>query len=335
MSIMTIALTMGDPAGIGPEVVLKLLKERDQFSEVAFVVCGSPGVFKETAAALGLPMSWPEKGPRDIALLMPGEVMVLEPPGMPAGPFETGKVSGEAGCAAMLSVRLAADLAKTGAVDAMVTAPINKEAVGLAGFPTPGHTEFLAVRTGAEKVVMMLCSEKLRVSLVSTHVALRRAVEGLTQEGIVDCIRITEEGLRRWFGVRNPRIAVAGLNPHAGETGRFGEEEGEIIEPAVRRAREMRIDCKGPVSPDTVFLKATGGEFDAVVCMYHDQGLIPLKLLSFGKAVNVTLGLPIVRTSVDHGTAFDIAGKGEASASSMAEAVRLAMEIVRNRRSHD
>ena len=335
MSIVTLALTMGDPSGIGPEILVKLLDRRTDFPGVAFVVCGILSVFAETAKSLNIPIDWPERGPKDIVMLTPGQVMVLEAPGVPSGPFELGRLSREAGQAAMLSVRLAVDLAKAGAVDAMVTAPIHKEAIALAGFACPGHTEFLAQRTGTAKVVMMLCSDRLRVSLVTAHQALRDAVSSLSTEAILECIRITHEGLRRYFRIPNPRLAVAALNPHAGEGGRFGDEEVSIIAPAVRQARQLGLDCTGPVPADTVFVKATQGLFDAVVCMVHDQGLIPLKLLSFGRAVNLTLGLPIVRTSVDHGTAFDIVGQGLASESSLAEAVHLADEIVRNLRTHD
>ncbi len=326
---------MGDPAGIGPEIVLKLLNDRGRFPGIAFVVCGSEAILEDTAASLKQLCNWREGGPTDIAVLTAGEAMVLEPPGIPDGPFRPGELSREAGRAAMLSVKLAADLAKAGAVDGLVTAPINKEAIALAGFSCPGHTEFLAQRTGTDKVVMMLCSEKLRVSLVTVHQQLRAAVDSLSTDTILDCIRITANDLRRYFNINSPRLAVAGVNPHAGEAGRFGSEEIRIIEPAVNLAKELGIDCTGPLPPDTVFVQAADGHFDAVVCMYHDQGLIPLKLLSFGRAVNVTLGLPIVRTSVDHGTAFDIAGEGVASVSSLVEAVRLAADIVGNLRTDE
>lgn len=332
MSLITLALTMGDPAGIGPEIILKLLNDRGRFPGTAFVVCGSEAVLEDATARLKQPCSWCEGRPSDVAVLRAGEAMILEPPGIPDGPFCPGELSREAGRAAMLSVKLAVDLAKAGTVDGLVTAPINKEAIALAGFSCPGHTEFLAQRTGTDKVIMMLCSEKLRVSLVTVHQQLRAAVDSLSTDAILECIRITADGLRRYFGIENPRLAVAGLNPHAGEGGRFGDEEVRIIAPAISLAKESGINCTGPQPPDTVFVQAVNGHFDVVVCMYHDQGLIPLKLLSFGRAVNVTLGLPIVRTSVDHGTAFDIAGKGVASVSSLVEAVRLATNIVGNLR---
>lgn len=332
MSKVTLAVTMGDPAGIGPEVVLKGLERPQEFPGIAFVVVGVQSVLAETAQSLRLPFEWPFISRKEVSSLTSGTVAILEPPDIPTGPFALGILSPDAGRAGVMAVEYAVDMALESLADAIVTAPLNKEAIGLAGYDYPGHTELLQERTGSKKVVMMLCSDRLRVALVTIHRALRSAIEGLSEEAIFDCIRVTDEYLRRYFRLDKPRLAVAGLNPHAGEGGRFGDEESRIIQPAVDRAMGAGVECRGPLAPDTVFVRAAAGEFDAVVCMYHDQGLIPLKLLSFASAVNVTLGLPIVRTSVDHGTGFDIAGKGVASAASLENAVKLAATIVRNLR---
>ena len=228
----------------------------------------------------------------------------------------------------MACVERALDLVQSGFADALVTGPINKVAVGLAGFPWAGHTDFLKERTGTDEVVMMLVGGGLRVGLVTHHVAVAEVPRRLTVEKIVTVLRIMHVDLSRYLGIEHPHIAVAGLNPHAGDGGRFGDEEQRIIAPAIDRARADGVDCDGPHPPDTLFVPAVRERYDAVLAMYHDQGLIPLKMLAFGRAVNLTLGLPIVRTSVDHGTAYDIAGEGRASTTSLVEAVKLAVGIV-------
>jgi len=238
------------------------------------------------------------------------------------GEFEFGKVSAETGKAQVSYLKRAVDDAKRREIDAVVTLPINKRAASLAGFPFPGHTEFLAHELGARKFAMMLAGEKLKVVLLTTHVALREVPSLITQDGIVDKLELISKSFP------DERIAVAALNPHAGEGGLFGDEEVRIIEPAVKRARTLGIRVFGPFPSDTVFNRAVKGEFGVVLCMYHDQGLIPIKLTSFGRCANVTLGLPIVRTSVDHGTAYDIAGKGVASPSSFEFAVDLAIQLL-------
>jgi len=281
-----IAITAGDPAGIGPEI-----SERAAADELVLDVC---------------------------------EPVVFGPPSHQL--FEPGELSADAGRAAYESIVRAVEAAKAGMVDAMATAPVNKEAFRLAGLPWTGHTDLLAHLTGASRVAMMFYSEPLRVVLATIHIPLARVSGALTQASLEATIDLTAKEMPR-FGIDQPRIAVAGLNPHAGEHGLFGNEEQVSIIPAIDACRRRGVDVSGPFPGDTIFIRATRGEFDVVVACYHDQGLIPVKLLAFGHAVNVTLGLPIIRTSVDHGTAFDIAGKGIADASSMIEAVRLAARL--------
>jgi 4-hydroxythreonine-4-phosphate dehydrogenase len=284
-----IAITVGDPAGIGPEVAVR-------------------------AAA--------DASVRDVC-----EPVLYEPP---AGlSFPAGLLNADTGRAAYeVIVRAAAD-ARAGVVDAIATAPISKEAFQLAGLPWTGHTDLLAHLTGARRVAMMFESKALRVVLATVHIPLGQVPTALTREGLEGTIGLTAEALPRFIKIA-PRIAVAGLNPHAGEHGMFGDEEERILAPAIAACRARGIDVSGPFPGDTIFVRASRGEFDVVVACYHDQGLIPVKLLAFGQAVNVTLGLPIVRTSVDHGTAFDIAGKGVANPGSMIAAVRLAARLARS-----
>jgi 4-hydroxythreonine-4-phosphate dehydrogenase len=285
-----VAITVGDPSGIGPEV------------------------------AAG-------------AAVAPAVLDVCEPivyASEDAASFSPGELSGRAGRAAYEVIARAVEDARKGAVDALATAPINKEAFRLAGLPWAGHTDLLAHLTGVERVAMMFHSDALRVVLATIHIPLADVPKALTQPSLEATIELTARELPR-FGLSSPRIAVAGLNPHAGEHGLFGREDDEVIRPAIEACRGRSIDVAGPFPADTVFVRAVRGEFDVVVACYHDQGLIPVKLLAFGRAVNVTLGLPIVRTSVDHGTAFDIAGRGMADAGSMIAAVRLAARLARPR----
>jgi len=283
-----IAITVGDPAGIGPEVAAK-------------------------AAA-------------DARVLAACDPIVYAPPDT-AG-FSPGTLSGDAGRAAYDTIVRAVDDAKRGDVQALATAPVNKEAFRLAGLQWAGHTDLLAHLTGARHVAMMFHSEPLRVVLATVHIALADVPRALTQASLAATIALTARELPR-FDKIVPRIAVAGLNPHAGEHGLFGREEIEVIAPAIEACRSRGIEVSGPFPADTVFVRACRGDFDVVVACYHDQGLIPVKLIAFGKAVNVTLGLPIIRTSVDHGTAFDIAGKGIADPESMIAAVLLAAKLAR------
>ncbi|MBI4575521.1 MAG: 4-hydroxythreonine-4-phosphate dehydrogenase PdxA [Planctomycetes bacterium] len=288
---MRIAVTRGDPAGIGPEVVDKALRDPRVRDRAEFAVIGGP-----------------------------------------AGKVAPGVASAEAGAAAVAAVALAADMAMAGEVDAVVTAPIHKHAAALAGFPYPGHTEYFARRAGDVPVAMMMVGGGLRVTLATIHLALAEVAGTLSREGLLGKLRLTRDALTRDFDVESPRVAVAGLNPHAGEAGRFGDEEQDVIAPAVEAARAEGIDAQGPLPGDSVFQRAREGQFDAVLAMYHDQGTIPVKLLGFHDGVNVTIGLPFVRTSPDHGTAFEIAGRGVADPGSMVAAVRTAIDHVRCRR---
>lgn len=238
-----------------------------------------------------------------------------------------GRVSEKAGAASVSFILKAVDLAQRGIIDALVTGPINKEAINLAGYHYPGHTELLADLTRSKEVGMMIMGGPLKIMFVTTHVAIRRLPDALNANGILRAIRLADRAMREYFGIAKPRIGVAALNPHAGEGGLFGEDERLNILPASRRARRMGIDASDPLPADTLFGKAGRGEFDAVVAMYHDQGLIPLKMVSFGECVNMTVGLPIIRTSVDHGTAFDIVGKGIAECGSLLEALIMAARL--------
>ena len=244
----------------------------------------------------------------------------------PQQQFQPGALSAESGYAAYETIVRAVRDAQAGGIHGIATAPVNKEALALAGLPWRGHTEMLAELTNTRRVAMMFWSEKLRVVLATIHIPLARVASALTIESVMDIIDLTHRELPR-FGIARPRLAIAGLNPHAGEHGVLGTEERDVLEPAVARSAKTGVDIAGPYPGDTVFLRAVRGEFDAVIACYHDQGLIPIKMVAFGQAVNVTLGLPIIRTSVDHGTAFDIAGKGIADPESMVQAVLLAAKL--------
>ncbi len=318
---MAIAVTMGDPAGIGPELILKSFLEGSVSS--GFFVVGDLDVLAACNEALRLGV--PLRAAANHRDLRTEWVNVIDAGMLTRSDFRPGTISRPCGAAARAYVESAARLAIAGSADALVTLPVNKEAVRLSDPSFSGHTELVAALCGTSRVAMMLYSTKLAVTHVSTHVSLHDAIRAVTKERVLEVIRLTASALQRLAG--RGRIAVAGLNPHAGESGAFGIEEQEEIAPAVAAARAEGVDAEGPLPPDTVFLMATHGRYDAVVCMYHDQGHIPMKLLDFEGAVNVTLGLPIVRTSVDHGTAFDIAWKGVASTGSYVAAVALARRL--------
>ncbi len=323
-SLPRIALTMGDPAGIGPEIAVLAHGDAALFSRCRPVVYGDAGILRRAASVVK----------REVAIVPwtggvepafgPGRIVVA--PVSSLAPEETpfGKPSGAGGSAMAAYIRAAAEAVLAGRADAVVTCPITKEGLKAAGVPFPGHTEFLAHLCGGADVVMMLAGDRLRVALVTIHVALRRALELLSPAIIEKTIRITDAFFRKYMGTAAPRVAVAGLNPHAGEGGLFGDEETMIIAPAVAACRDGGVDARGPYPPDTIFYRAWRGEFDVVVAMTHDHGLIPLKLVHFEDGVNVTMGLPIIRTSVDHGTAYDIAGTGTASPASLLAALRMA-----------
>ena len=310
-----LALTLGDPNGIGPEVVLKALADESLRADAEFVVVGNESVLRQHAARLGLDADVP--------------VWEVAPDVEPE--VRWGETTGTAGRLAMRAVERATDACLAGDADAMVTAPISKEAITRAGYRVPGHTEFIAERTRAAGYTMMLVRGGLRVGLVTTHLPVRAVADAVTEVAILDKLRIIHAALRTDFGIAEPTVAVLGLNPHAGDGGVIGTEEIEVIEPALERARAEGLGVAGPFPADAFFGRKGHERHDAVLAMYHDQGLAPFKALAMGGGVNVTAGLPIVRTSPDHGTGFDIAGEGIADASSFSEAVRLAAEIARRR----
>ncbi|TDD34259.1 4-hydroxythreonine-4-phosphate dehydrogenase PdxA [Actinomadura sp. KC06] len=314
---------MGDPAGIGPEIVVKLIA--DERCDLPLVVIGDGDVLTRAAAITGLDVPIRTlTSPED---LTPGSgvAYVLPVTALPEN-LPWGRVDARAGRAAYEYVAKGVELALAGRVAALVTAPINKEALRLAGLAYPGHTEILAKLGGSDAYAMMMINNEIRVVLVTIHEPLRAALDRITVETERTAIRLAYDALRR-AGIAAPRVAVAGLNPHAGENGLMGHEDRDVIAPAVRAARADGIDASGPWPPDTVFMRARNGEFDVVVAQYHDQGLIPVKYLGLEHGTNVTIGLPFVRTSVDHGTAFDIAGKGVADHTSLLTALRHARTL--------
>ncbi len=325
-----IVISMGDPTGVGPEIIVKaLLSGALDGCSRPLLVAGDVGVLRRAAAVFKVEVSataGPGLGSHRLRIggrLL--EVAALSE--LPAEMLHYGQPDAACGRAMAQYAEWACDACLAGEAAAMVTAPISKAAIRVAGYPFPGHTELLAARCGVEKVVMMLAGARLKVCLVTTHLALRQVPQALTQAEILETIRITDAAFRRFFGLALPRVAVLALNPHAGEGGHFGDEEERLIRPAIAAAQAEGIAATGPHSADTLFHFAVQGSCDAVVCMYHDQGLIPLKLLHFEDGVNVTLGLPIVRTSVDHGTAYDLAGTGQANSASLVAAIRMAEEM--------
>jgi 4-hydroxythreonine-4-phosphate dehydrogenase len=308
-----LAVTVGDPAGIGPEVVLKALADEDR-PQVPVIVYGPMESLADRARRFGLRL------PQDLG----ARVIDVEA----EGPVELGKSSAAAGRAAAVSALRAARDALDGRVDAVVTAPLNKESLHAAGYAWPGHTEMLAEAAGVTDVAMMFVGGGLRVALLTIHRSLRSVPDALTREEVVRVARLVQRELPR-FGAPQRRIALCGLNPHAGEAALFGEEEREVLQPAVAALRAEGVEISGPFPADSLFVRAIRGEFDAVIANYHDQGLIPVKLAAFGHSVNVTLGLPFVRTSVDHGTGFDIVEKGVADGGSLVQAMKAAVELTK------
>ncbi len=323
-----LAITLGDPAGIGPEVVLKALGHREVFAACRPLVVGDRGVLDRAAAGLDIAPRFERIEDIRGGSYEEGTAPLLDLANVDLADAPVGQVSAGAGRAAVEYVMRACDLAMAGQVDGVVTAPLNKEAMHRAGFLYPGHTELLAERTGAERVSMLLVGPSLRVVHVSTHVALEEAIGRVRPARVLEVIELAYNSCRM-LGIEAPRIAVAGLNPHASENGLFGVQEAEQIQPAIEQARARGWTVSDPQPPDTVFLRATRGEYDIVVAMYHDQGHIPMKLLAFDSGVNVSIGLPIIRTSVDHGTAFDIAGTGKASEESMLAAIGVAVTMAK------
>lgn len=321
-----IAITMGDPSGVGPEVIAKALADPEITGICRPLVIGDPGAMERAIAVTGqslrlrLVEGLPTRDAEKVLFLRP--LSSLAPTDM-----EYGGPSSEAGDAMFRYINEAVRLCLAGEAAAMVTAPISKASLNRGGHRYPGHTELLADLTGCSEYVMMLAGDRLRVTLVTIHEALADVPRLITFDRVLATIRTTHHGLHTYFR-KNPRLAVLALNPHCGERGLFGDEERRFIAPAVEAARAEGIDARGPLSADMLFHFAARGDYDGVVCMYHDQGLIPLKLLHFHDAVNVTLGLPIIRTSVDHGTAYDLAGTGKASHISMMASIRTAVGMV-------
>jgi 4-phospho-D-threonate 3-dehydrogenase / 4-phospho-D-erythronate 3-dehydrogenase len=325
-----IAVTMGDPAGIGAEISLKALLEPEMYAMCRPLVVGTSAVLEQMRDVLQSGQHLQAVASPREGRYTPGTVDVLDLSAEHPGPFPLSVAAKETGAAAVAYVEKAIALAMAGDVDAIATAPINKEAMRAAGFPYDGHTELLAHQTGTKVYTMMLASGDFRVFHVSTHVSLRGAIERAKKARILQVIELAYGEIQR-MGVAQPRLAVAGLNPHAGEHGLFGDEEIHEIGPAVEEARARGWNVIGPVSPDTVFARAKRGDFDGVVAMYHDQGHIPFKMTEFELGVNVTVGLPIIRTSVDHGTAYDIAGTGVADPRNMVQAIALAADMAQRR----
>lgn len=326
-----IGITMGDPCGIGAEIIVKALTDADLPDRARYVIFGFSEQLAYTADRLERDFVFHRDHPEGLHRY-PYDVTALDydafaaPAAMPRGASKFGGRTSMAFCQGAIAAAL------DGQIDAMVTAPISKTSWQKAGFRKyPGHTELLADKCKAKHVAMMFVTPRLRVALATIHMGLGEITNHLTIGCVFNPIDLADAALRKWFGIERPRLGVAALNPHAGEAGQFGDEETRVIGPAITMACEAGIDVSGPLAADTVFLQALDGRFDCVVAMYHDQALIPVKLLAWRDAVNVTLGLPIVRTSPDHGTAFDIAGKDRADASSMKAAIRLAIDLATRR----
>jgi len=324
-----LAVTMGDAAGIGPEVIVKALASPVVWRACRPIVIGSVPVLQQETRRLSSSLTvtplqedhgW---GP----VIRRGRIPVFDPLKTPLGRVRAGQPAKGPGTASVEFIKTAVQWAETGCVSGMVTAPINKESLHLAGYPFPGHTELLAALTGTKQVGMMLLGGPLKILFVTTHLALRDVPDTLTTPRVFQAIRLAHRAMKDHFRIPKPRIGVAALNPHAGEHGLFGLEEQDCIAPAVRLARRARIQASVPLPADTLFGAAVRGAYDVVVAMYHDQGLIPLKTVAFGHCVNLTVGLPIIRTSVDHGTAYDIVGKGKADPQSLVEAIKLASRL--------
>jgi 4-hydroxythreonine-4-phosphate dehydrogenase len=336
-----LGITMGDPAGIGPEIAVKALSHSDVYEGCRPLIIGDAAVIAKAARIIDPTVRIRPVSQIGEAIFEYGSIDVLDLKNADIDKLEYGKLSAIAGNAAYEAVKKAIELAMDKKIDATVTCPINKEAINMAGHHFSGHTEIYAHLTKTKDYSMMLADGNLRVVHVSTHVALREACDAVKKERVMKVIKLAYEA-SRMIGIREPKIGVAGLNPHAGENGLFGREEIEEIIPAIRQAVMQGIAAEGPIPPDSIFSRAIAGTYDIVVAMYHDQGHIPLKVKGFswnektgrwdmGNGVNITLGLPIIRTSVDHGTAFDRAGLGVASESSLLSAIDYAIKLVRNK----
>ncbi len=331
-----IGVTMGDPCGIGPEVVLKALSSQEVRAAAKYVIIGCENVLSRVAESLdisdGFHVLQDKTAIFNIEKRLTNEINLLDLDNVTIDDAVACKPLQNNGRASVEYVLKGIDLALDGHIDALVTSPISKEAVKMAGFEFGGHTELLKEKSSVENVVMLMVGKKLRVSFVTTHLAVNDVSRYITQENVFSTIQTTATGLETYFGVSRPKIAVCGLNPHCSDGERFGTEERDIIVPAIKHAQESGIDCYGPLSSDTVFNRALNGDFDVVVVQFHDQGTIPIKMHAFDSGVNITLGIPIIRTSPTHGTAFDIAGKGIADPGSMIEAIKVAIMMAETRK---
>ncbi len=326
-----LAVTMGDITGVGPEIIIKALSDPGLYERCRPLVLGDLPALTKARDICRADLQLHEAAAPADGVFQPGTVDIWVLSRLNPGSVSYGRPTPESGAAMVGYILQAVDLARAGEAAAVVTAPISKAAMHLGGYRYPGHTELLAERCQAAEFAMMLAGDKFRVVLATIHCPIREVPGRLRQADLVRLLTLTNRSLISDFGLPRPCLGVAALNPHAGEGGLFGDEESRIIQPAVAAAREDHIDVVGPLPADTIFVRHQRGEFDAVVVMYHDQGLIPLKLLHFGDAVNVTLGLPIIRTSVDHGTAYDLAGTGQADPGSLKAALRLATQMAQAR----
>ncbi|MBP1765099.1 MAG: 4-hydroxythreonine-4-phosphate dehydrogenase [Firmicutes bacterium] len=324
-----IAITMGDATGAGPEIIVKSLNDKAIYEICRPLIIGDKKIMERAAKIVNIPMQFRPIQEVEESQFAFGTVDIIDFDNLPANlPFAT--IDGRAGKAAYEYIEKAVSLAMAGKIDAIATSALHKEALSIGGYPFPGHTEILAHLSGTQDYSMMLAGGPLRVIHVSTHTSLRKACDRVKKDRVLKVIQLADKAVRE-LGIAQPRIAVAGLNPHAGEGGLFGDEEIKEIIPAVEEAKKQGINVTGPIAPDTVFYRAAlKGEFDIVVVMYHDQGHIPLKVLGFEEGVNITVGLPFIRTSVDHGTAFDKAGKGTADSRSMTAALEYAARMAGN-----
>lgn len=329
-----LGITMGDPAGIGPEIIIKSLADPEITDLCTPVVLGDFNILKQADLNFNIlhKLATSDELTSDFSKFPKGFLVRLS--SLNPDVTKLGHPTPDTGSAMETYINTGVDLALSGAIDALVTGPITKTGLKMAGSSFHGHTELIAHKTGTDNFAMMMAGPRLKVVLTTIHIPLSQVTEQLSSREITRIINLTRDTLITRFGIKSPRLAVAGLNPHAGEEGMFGNEEADIILPAVTKAREQGVDITEPLPPDTVFFNALEGRFDAVICMYHDQGLIPFKLVHFRDGVNTTIGLPIIRTSVDHGTAYDIAWTGKADPTSMKEAIKMAAVQAVNQKKH-
>ena len=326
-----IGITMGDPVGVGPELICQALSDPEVYRHCRPLVIGDAQILSAAKQVMHSTQLIAAVKAAASGRYEPGCINVYNASRLNADDISWGNPTPVTGQAMIDYITSGIDKALSGDIAALVTCPINKTAMKMARSRFHGHTELLAHRTGTSRYAMMMAGNRLRIVLVTIHMAIRQIPQHLTEDRVFETIKITDESLKERFGITHPRIAVAGLNPHAGEEDMFGDEESRVIAPAVAQANKMRLSVEGPFPPDTLFYNAVDGPYDAVVCMYHDQGLIPFKMIHFSEGVNTTLGLPIIRTSVDHGTAYDIAGKGIADPGSLNAAIRMAADQAVNR----